>query len=340
VQSYLIIAIAVFAVSLMASLSLSDRLYRSISTPINELARAAREITAGRGSGVRANVSAKDELGLLADSFNEMLSRVEQRESELRTTVESFRVARDSAQNAAKVKAHFLSLVSHELRTPLTALQLNLENLRRGRESLPPRVVQIIERMRVSTRRQVELVESLLETSRLEAGKLTVTVGPVDIAVLVHEVVDEVRAQAEQKHLAVRVDAETVPPLRTDARLLRLVLVNFLSNAVKFTAAGSVVTRLTVEGPFHRIDVTDTGPGIPHANLQQIFEPFEHVEPIDGKHTPGFGLGLSLVRQMSEVLEARIAVQSEVGRGTTFTIFVPALEEAEDVEPAPAPKDS
>ena len=327
VRSYLLIALLVFIVSLVASFSLSARLYRSISTPINELARAAREITAGRGAGVRARVHSSDELGLLASSFNEMLSRIEQRESALRTTLESIRVARDSAENAAKVKSHFLSLVSHELRTPLTALQLNLENLRRREDTLPPRAAEILQRMRVSTRRQAELVESLLEHSRIESGKLTVNVGPVDIAALIAEATDEVRAQAEEKHLAVRIDiAAELPPLRTDARLLRLVFINFLSNAVKFTQHGSVVTRLSIEGAFYRIDVTDTGPGIPRENLEQIFEPFEHVEPIDGKHTPGFGLGLALVRQIAQVLEARIAVDSMPGKGTTFTVFVPSIE--------------
>lgn len=336
ILDYLGIAAAVFLVSLVASSFLSARLYRTISSPIRELARAAREISAGRSFGVRAHVVADDELGLLATSFNEMLSRVEQRESALRTTMESFRVARDSAENAARVKSHFLSLVSHELRTPLTALQLNLENLRRSREPLPARVLEIAGRMRNSVRRQAELVESLLEHSRIESGKLTIEVGFVDVEALVEEVVEEVRLQAEEKGLALRIDAEDVPLLATDARLLRLVLINFLSNAVKFTDTGSVVTRLSTEGSFHRIDVTDTGPGIPSSKLDHIFEPFEHVEPINGKHTPGFGLGLALVRQMAEVLKARIAVQTEVAKGTTFTIYVPALETTHDVAAASA----
>ncbi len=230
------------------------------------------------------------------------------------------------AAEASKLKTDFLGLVSHELRTPLTAMQLLMDRLVESESPpLPARERQIVDRLAAATTRLTHLVDTLLHYARIQSGHLAIEVEPFDLAALAAEALEEVRPQAQRKSLELVLQ----PPdqrvrIESDPKLVRLVIVNLVSNAVKFTVQGSVTVSVANDGERRILRVSDTGPGIAAAQQQRIFEPFQQLEPTKHKHQPGVGLGLSLVRQIVDNLGASIAVRSEVGKGSTFEVSMPA----------------
>jgi len=265
------------------------------------------------------------ELAGAGQDLETLVRELAARRRELQTALETAEVARDHAERASQVKTNFLRLVSHELRTPLTAQQLQLQLLERNRETpLTPRQEGVVRRLAVSSQRLQELVESLLEYSRLESGRLTTHVETLEPAAVAGEVVDELRPRAEEKGLDLRLTvAAELPPLRSDPRLLRVILSNLVDNAVKYTEQGRVEVALAWRDGEHHFSVSDTGPGIPPDQHALIFEPFEQLEPVRRKHTPGVGLGLALVKDLVEALGGQIRLRSEVGAGSTFTVSLP-----------------
>jgi signal transduction histidine kinase len=262
----------------------------------------------------------------------ESLAReVSLRRGELLTALESARVARDHADRASAMKTSFLRMVSHELRTPLTSLKLNLDHLVRSRDrSLTPRQHDMVRKIASSATRLQELIESLLEYARIEGGRLRVELEPFDARALCEGVVEELTPQAEQKGISLAFAAPPdLPPLRSDPRLVRLVVVNLVGNAVKFTSQGTVALTLLAAPGGHAFRVEDSGPGIPAEDHERIFEPFEQMEPIPNKHTRGVGLGLSIVKEMVEALAGTIVLSSTVGQGSVFTVVLPSLDEEE-----------
>jgi signal transduction histidine kinase len=253
------------------------------------------------------------------------------RRGELMTALESTRVARDHADRASAMKTSFLRMVSHELRTPLTSLKLNLDHLVRSRDrSLTPRQHDMVRKIASSASRLQELIESLLEYARIEGGRLRVELEPFDARGLCEGVIEELAPQAEQKGISLAFTAPPdLPPLCSDPRLVRLVIVNLVGNAVKFTSEGMVTLSLHPAAGSHAFRVEDSGPGIPAEDHERIFEPFEQMEPIPNKHTRGVGLGLSIVKEMVEALAGTIQLASTVGRGSTFTVVLPSLDDEE-----------
>lgn len=230
-------------------------------------------------------------------------------------------------RRALHAKEEFLGLVSHELRTPLTALQLQLERLRREPgETFAPRQREILDRMGVSSSRLGHLIESLLQLSRIQRGSLTPTMRTLDLADLAKAVIDEARAGADKKGLELRLVTEPdLRPLVSDQDLVRLVLSNLVTNGIKFTERGFVEVSVTCDQRTHRIEVKDTGRGIPREAQTRIFEPFEQLEPTRQKHTPGVGLGLSLALQMTRALGGSIALESEPDHGSMFVVTLPSV---------------
>jgi signal transduction histidine kinase len=216
-----------------------------------------------------------------------------------------------------------------------TSLKLNLERLTRSRDTSRKapeedgfvREDEMIRKIAAAATRLHELIESLLEYARIEGGRLRVEIAEVDARALCADVIEELAAQADHKGITLRLCATSAPPLRSDPRLLRLVIVNLVGNAVKFTHRGHVEIDVRYEAGAHRIHVRDSGPGIPPQDHERIFEPFEQMEPLPHKHTRGVGLGLSIVKEMVEALSGRIELSSVVGEGSTFTVVLPSLEE-------------
>lgn len=256
---------------------------------------------------------------------------VASRRRELEQTLESMQVAREQAERATLVMTNFLNVVSHELSTPITALLLQIERLRRdGRGALTPRQTEILKRITNSSTRLTELVESLRAYTRVQRPGASCKRVTLDLNSLVGEAVAELRPQAEQKGLVLDFVAAPAPlELVSDERLVHLVVVNLIANAVKSTQQGTIEVRTWSNDGTHRVSVRDTGPGIPAAEQVRIFEPFEQLEPAPEKHTAGIGLGLALVREMARALRARIELKSQIGVGSTFSVILPRSVEME-----------
>ena len=236
------------------------------------------------------------------------------------------RIARDRAAEASALKTDFLGLVSHELRTPLTAMQLLVDRLNDpGGQSLAPRQKQIVGRLDAAVIRLTDIVDTLLQYARIQGGYVDPDVEPFDLGVLTSEALEEVRPEATKKSLSLTIESSSGRVLlESDPKLVRIVIVSLLSNAVKFTEHGTVSVAVERAGDRRVVRIIDTGPGIAKEEHNRIFEPFSQLEQVKHKHLPGVGLGLSLVRQIVENLEAHVHVRSEVGKGSTFEVSFPA----------------
>ena len=284
-----------------------------------------RARVSGLLSGKRAVDFLRRELDSQARDLETLVLEVAARRRDLEAALDATRVARDEAERASRVKGNFLALVSHELRTPITLLQLQLGRLARdGSPSSLQR--QVLPRLLTASRRLGALVEALLEHSRIASGRFALRREPVNVGELVEEAVEEHRPQAEAKGLRLGVTVDPgLPVIQTDPRFVSVIVANLLGNAVKFTEKGEVDVMVAASGDGVRVDVIDTGPGIPEEDRARIFEPFEQRDPVQMKHLPGVGLGLSLVREIGAVLGAKVELRSAVGAGSTFSIVLPPV---------------
>ncbi|MBV9946497.1 MAG: response regulator, partial [Myxococcales bacterium] len=231
---------------------------------------------------------------------------------------------RHEADLANQAKDEFLATVSHELRTPLNAI-LGWTATLRGRK--PPaeldRPLAIIER---NARRQARLIEDVLDVSRIISGKLTLNVGPTNVAETIEGAIESIAPAAEAKQIGIRSDLDPRVTIAADGDRLQQVVWNLLSNAVKFTPkGGSVEIAMYREGPEVCIRVSDTGEGIPRDALPIIFEPFRQADASTTRKHGGLGLGLAIVRQLVAAHGGTIRAESDgPGMGATFVAAFPA----------------
>jgi PAS domain S-box-containing protein len=222
---------------------------------------------------------------------------------------------------ANRAKGDFLATMSHELRTPLNAVLGYAELLLMGIPvAVEPAAQEHVHRIGRATRHLISIIEEILVFSRMEAGRETLSLAPVDLAELTREVAAIVEPLAAGKRL--RFTAPEPPPgeVMTDGRKLRQILINLLGNAIKFTDEGEVSFAVERAGPGLVFRVADTGVGIAPENLEQIWEPFRQVQNPMTRTAGGTGLGLSVSRHLARLLGAELTVSSAPGRGSTFTL--------------------
>lgn len=230
-----------------------------------------------------------------------------------------------AAQFASDAKSDFLAVISHELRTPLNAIIGYTDLLLLGIPAeMPEQTLRQVQRIRSASDGLLNLVEEVLSFSRIEAGKEQLRISPVDVSALLRECVALVEPMAEQKSLTVTLHLPDEPvKIVSDERKIRQILTNLLSNAVKFTAEGSIAVAARADSREVRLTVEDTGIGIPEQHLERIFEPFWQVEQSATRRFGGTGLGLGVARKLARLLEGRLEVRSEVGKGSCFTLVLP-----------------
>jgi PAS domain S-box-containing protein len=286
----------------------------------DELLARARNLVAIK----RTHDLLQAELDTRLGDLEELAREVTERKRELEGALKATRIARTQAEKASHAKTTFLGLVSHELTTPLQSMRLNLELLQRMPEPFSPPLQERIEKIARASNRLLEMIEALLEFVRLESEKLEVCREDVSLAQVAGAVVEDLGVQARHKGLELRLSVpRDLPPARTDAKLFRHILANLVVNAIKYTDHGHVEITLDHDERRHRVRVSDTGHGIPREKQATIFEPFTQLEALRQKHTPGVGLGLTLVRELVKVLGGTISVSSRVGAGSTFTLQLP-----------------
>ena len=241
---------------------------------------------------------------------------------------EQRQLALEAAQSANATKSQFLAMMSHELRTPLQAILGYAEFLL----SNPASRLSAEERddlgyIHQGGKRMLNMVNHLLDLSRLEAGRIEVDCQAVYLPEVVEQVRQDVAPQAGEKGLALRIDLPaSLPPVAADPERLRQILLNLVGNAVKFTDSGSVSIVGATIGDSVRITVTDTGIGISPGELPHIFEAFRQADSRLTRRHSGAGLGLAIAHGLAELMEGQITVESQPGAGTTFTLTLPVFE--------------
>ena len=247
-----------------------------------------------------------------------------------------------------RMKSEFLANVSHELRTPLNAIVGFVDLLREGvYGDLAPRQVKPVERIEASANHLRHLVDQVLDLAKMAAGRLEVHPEPLDIKPFVLDVTSEVESLIAEKQLTLSlVMGPALPKIRTDATHLRQILVNLIGNAVKYTQTGGIVVRARAvsaatglpplldaagdggsgSAEWLAIDVVDTGIGVARQDQGRIFEEFEQANPGPRSDSAGrgTGLGLPISRRLARLLGGDISMESASGRGSTFTLWLPA----------------
>ena len=260
-------------------------------------------------------------------AVNEALEQAQIANRERLHLLESEREARSRAERASRMKDEFLATLSHELRTPLNAVLgwVNILQLEKCEGAELIQGLAVIER---NARAQAQIIEDLLDMSRIISGKVRLDAQRVEISTVVQEAIDTVRATAEAKGVKLLNEGNAgAESFSGDPHRLQQVFWNLLSNAIKFTPSGGTVQlRMTRSGCHIEVAVTDTGEGISPDFLPYVFDRFQQADASTTRHHGGLGLGLAIVKQLVELHGGNVSVTSEgAGRGATFTVRFPLL---------------
>jgi two-component system phosphate regulon sensor histidine kinase PhoR len=265
-------------------------------------------------------------------------------ESETRAAEGAMLVLHDLTElrRLEEVRKQFVANASHELRTPLTAIKMTTETLLLGAKEKPEDRDRFLAMINTETDRLVALVNDLLDLSRIESGAARIHLERVPVRPLLAEVRDEMQSRAEERSQALLMDAPEGLAARADPSALRQILLNLVDNALKYTPTGGrVEINAAPVGDSAQITVRDTGIGIPSADIHRIFERFYRVDKARSRQLGGTGLGLAIVKHLLEAQHGTIAVESELNRGSSFTISLPREPERgvslPDDEPSPDP---
>jgi len=363
VNSAYLAAAAVFVLGL-AVLVFYQITHRIILSPVRSLRETAERVRQGDLT-IRSDITTGDEFEELAQTFNMMLVDLEGVQTQLRSinAALDMRMNELAASNtalfeAARMKGEFVASVSHELRTPLNSiigfcdllLEIAQAEASAGDDSTRlQKRIRYLENILNAARNLLEMINSLLEMAKIEAGKVDLRIEKVAIKPACEALAGLIFPLADKKGIQVKLEmSDDLPLVETDQKKLQQIIFNFLSNAVKFTPAASggdataetasritrvpgVVLRaekLSMSGPGNpdervRISVIDSGPGIPADEQSKIFDKFHQISGGHTREHAGTGLGLAISKELASVLQGEIQVVSEIGRGSMFSLILP-----------------
>ena len=336
ILQYLKIISLIFGGSSIMAFVLTVKFQGFITKPLFGLQKLVSQVKNDNNYSLRASIESKDEIGMLAQGVNKMLEHIEIQNIEL---VE----AKEQALELVKVKEQFVANMSHEIRTPMNAI-LGMTNILMENE-LTIQQLKYLKNIKVSAENLLVIINDILDFSKIQSGNIHIDSLPFNLLKLVKQVHNTLKFSADKKNLKLKyIIGENVPNnLLGDPIRLTQILLNIAGNGIKFTETGHVtmnLRKLKEDNDFQYIQfmVIDTGIGIKSEKLETIFESFQQESTETTRKYGGTGLGLSISKQLIELQNGSISVQSKVGEGSVFTIIIPykltdiEAEESRDIE--------
>ncbi len=333
------IAFYVLLIGLFAILASSGVIYHvvrsTIVRPVAELAKTSNQIALGRFMDLEDNeelsklTGRSDEIGRLANDFNAMAHQLkslfQSLEDKVQKRTTDLDKAKKEAERANRAKSAFLANMSHEIRTPLNGIIGILDILEK--QHLDEKTRHYIETAEHSSRILLDLINDILDLSRLEAGKLQLHYSSINLGETTRDIIRSLSIQAENKNLQlVSTIKDTASPwVKIDSKAYRQILINLVGNAIKFTEEGQIAVNLAMEdlknGTIRTVlSVRDTGIGIPEEDLPRLFDRFEQVTAHHEHKYQGTGLGLAICQQLVELMSGSVRAESIIGQGSIFTV--------------------
>jgi len=303
-----------------------------ITRPVDHLKHVSDRIGGG-DLAVRTDLRTGDELEAFGRAFNHTLDTIAANEAELRRVnrdldekVEELGYANLALFELNRVKSEFVATMTHEFRTPLNAILGFSEVLaERAADRLDDREQRFLHNIRASGEHLLALINSILDLAKIESGKMELNLERVSVEAVCRGLASNFEPLVAANGLALEIDIPSdLPPIVTDEGKLRQIVYNLMGNAIKFTPAGGRVrVAAAAEDRRVRIEVTDTGIGIPEEHIESVFERFKQVDSSASRRYDGSGLGLAIVHELVRLLRGEVSVESAVGKGSTFIVTLP-----------------
>ena len=324
--------IIIGAIVLLISFIIGIAFLKRLLNPIFKISQAANRVVSGNYD-VKVDIDLGDEIGMLAKDFNIMINVIKDNiynlENKVKERTKELEVAKQKAEESAKVKSEFLANMSHEIRTPMNAI-IGMAHLAL-KTNLNQKQRNYLEKIDSSARSLLGIINDILDFSKIEAGKMSIEKTEFDLFKSIESVIALIELKAHEKNLDIIVeyDKQMCKNFYGDSLRIAQILTNLLGNAVKFTQKGQVGLKIErVKKDRYRFTVSDTGIGLSKEQQKKLFQSFSQADSSTTRKYGGTGLGLSISKRLVELMGGKIWVESELGKGSKF-IFEIDLQERE-----------